>query len=530
MKRLAWLVLACVVAGAAPARAASRVLVMPFENVTHNARILWLGEAAAVLVTDDLNALGVDAITREERRQAFDRLQVPPVATLTDATIIRIGEIVGAARIVVGSIELVDDQLVVHARDITLDTGRVQTTRVERGPLPDLFRIFERISRQIAPPSPKSTDEVERVHPPIAVFEDYIKGLLADSPATAVAYLDAALKIQPSFDRARLALWDVYTDEDDHQKALASVEPVAADSVSARAARFRAGLSEIALKRYDEAFATFKALADAQPTAAALNNLGVVQLRRGATPQTGQPTYYFTKASKADPDDPDYYFNLGYAYWLDHDTQAAIYWLREAVRRNPADSDAHFVLASALASAGNAAESSRERELARRLSSSYEQRARRPAGETVPHGLERIKPAVELPQSRRVDVTLASSEQQDQRELARFYLDRGRRLFQQERDGDALVELNRAIYLSPYDAAAHLLVGRIQLRAGRVRDAIDAFKISLWSSETAEAHVALGEAYLAQKQPDQARAEAERALAMEPGSPAAKALLAKLGA
>ena len=71
---------------------------MPFDNVKREGRIFWLGEASAVLLADDLNALGVDAITREERRQAFERLQVPSAATLTDATIIRIGQLVGFER------------------------------------------------------------------------------------------------------------------------------------------------------------------------------------------------------------------------------------------------------------------------------------------------------------------------------------------------------------------------------------------------------------------------------------------------
>ena len=65
--------------------APGRVLVMPFENVTHDGRIIWMGEASAVLLADDLNAFGVSAITREERRQAFDVLQVPPTASLSDS-------------------------------------------------------------------------------------------------------------------------------------------------------------------------------------------------------------------------------------------------------------------------------------------------------------------------------------------------------------------------------------------------------------------------------------------------------------
>jgi tetratricopeptide (TPR) repeat protein len=512
----------------AEAQPASRILVVPFENVQREGRIFWLTEASAVLLTDDLNALGANAITRQERMQAFERLQVPPAAALTDATVIRIGQLVGAAQVVVGSLRLEDETLVVRARSIALDTGRVQTDVTDRGPLPELFGTFERVARRIAPPSSKSSDEIAKMRPQVAVFEDFIKGVLAETPATAISYLSAALARQPSFDRARVALWEVYAEQGDHARALAAVSPVPADSAWARQARFLAGLSQLNLKKHDDAFATFTALSEADPAPTVLNNIGVVQLRRGATPQTGQPAFYFNKAAQTDPDDPDYVFNLGYAYLLDRDPQAAIYWLREAVRRNPVDGDAHFILGAALAAGGNANEATRERELARRLSSAYEP-GNRPAGDAVPKGLERIKNHVELPHASRIVTRLTTTEQKEQAELATFYLDRGRRLFQQENDRDAVVELNHALYLSPYLADAHLLLGRIHLRNGRIHDAIDAFKIVLWSAETAEAHAALGEAYRQAKNTAAARAEAERALAMDPASVEAKELLARLG-
>jgi tetratricopeptide (TPR) repeat protein len=504
----------------------ARVLVMPFENVTREGRLFWLTEASAVLLTDDLNALGAGAITRVERQQAFERLQVPPVAALTDATMIRIGQLVGAAQLVVGSLQVENDTVVVRARIIALDTGRVQADVTERGPLGELFATFERIARRIAPPSSRSAAEVEAQHPPVTVFEAFIKGLLAETPETAISYLRAALAGQPSFDRARLALWDVYDDQGDHASALAAVASVDERSPVFSRARFLAGLSQLYLKRYDDAFATFTALADADPSPAVLNNLGVVQLRRGNAAQSGHPAYFFNKAVDADPDDEDFLFNLGYAYWLDRDPQAAIYWLREAVRHNPADADAHFVLAAALA-AGSNAEAARERDLARRLSESYEP-GKRPGGDAVPKGLERVKSGVELPHARQLGARLASSEQRSNDELARFYFERGQRLFQQENDRDAIVELNHAIYLSPYLADAHLLRGRALLRVGRIHEAIDAFKIVLWSGETAEAHVALGEAYRQAQDPAAARAEADRALALDPASADARQLLARL--
>src|SRR5262249_10305464 len=127
-----------------------------------------------------------------------------------------------------------------------------------------------------------------------------------------------------------------------------------------------------------------------------------------------------------------------------------------------------------------------------------------------------------------IETRLAITEQRDQQELVRFHLESGRRLYEGERDREAAAELNKAIYLSPYLADAHLLLGRIHLRNGRVRDAIDAVKISLWSAETADGHSALGEAYRQDKDLVSARAEGERALAMDPANAEARALIARL--
>ncbi len=508
----------------AEAQGPTRILVMPFENPRRDARIFWLSEASAVLLADNLNALGASAITRQERRQAFERLQVPPAASLTDATVIRISQLVGAGEAIVGTLQLDDDLLVVRARGIALDTGRLTADVTERGPLPELFTTFDRVARRLVPSSVRPRADVAREHPPVAAFENYVKGLLAETPDTAISYLNTALKIAPTYDRARLALWDTYVDQGDHVRALAAVQPVPSTSSSGGAARFLAGLSQLNLKNYDEAFALFKGLADERATPTVLNNLGIVQLQRGSTLQTGLPTYYFSKAAEADGDDPDYFFNLGYAYWESRDTQAAIYWLRETVRRNPADGDAHYVLGAALSAAGNATEAYREKELARRLSSTYEQWEKRPAADPVPKGLERGKGEVELPHAQRIE-SLLSTGQRDQQELALFYLDRAQRLFVTENDRDAVAELNRALYLSPYLADAHLLLGRIHLRNGRVREAVDALKISVWSADTALAHLALAEAYQQAKDTAAARSEAERALALDPSSSAARRLV-----
>lgn len=506
-------------------QSAERFLIIPFENPTKEARVHWLGEASAVLLADDLNVLGRRAYTRDERLEAFSRLQVPPIATLSHATVIRLGQVVGATHIVIGSFRLTGMQLTLRAQNIRLDSGRMEHEIVETGALDDLFAIFERVSRRLV----GSTVRTAAPKPPLAAFESYIKGLIATSLPTKVTLFETAIKLDPGFDRARLALWDAHYDEGDGQRALVAASAVPEGSHEYARARFSVALSLIQLKRLDDAFATLRTLADRTPQATLLNNIGVIQMQRPVTPQTGRATYYFNQALKLDQDDPDYYFNLGYAYWAEKDPQAAIFWLRETVRRNPADGEAHAVLAAALQSSGAAAEASRERELATHLSSTYAEWAKKAGtSEPIPRGLERLKSSLDSPKFGRVDHAIATTGQRDQKELAAFHLDRGRRFTEQGANEEAITELRRALYLSPYEAEAHLLLGNVYLKSGQTAAAIDAFKIALWSQESADGRIALARAYVQMKENTLAREALERALALDPNSSAARDLLSTI--
>ncbi|HEX2310089.1 MAG TPA: hypothetical protein VHH91_05175, partial [Vicinamibacterales bacterium] len=128
----------------------ARMLVIPFETGS-DPRTWWLGEGAAVLLADDLRALGIEAIGRDERVRAFARLQVPAIAALSHGTVIRIGQLVGASAVVVGTVSMSGEALTVRARSLRLDTGRLQPEVEEQGSVDSLFAVFERLARRLAP-------------------------------------------------------------------------------------------------------------------------------------------------------------------------------------------------------------------------------------------------------------------------------------------------------------------------------------------------------------------------------------------
>ena len=526
LTRGAWRVVAVVVAllvlrGSA---GAAQVLVMPFENTDHDARLVWVGEAVALLLSDDVQAMGGTAVSRAGRLEALERLHIPGGATVTLATTFRVAESVGARTIVTGTVRMRDTQVDVRARVFQWPDARLTVDVTEQAPLAQLFAMVERIARRVAPGAPFSTDDVERTHPTVGAFEQYVKGVLAQSPATAINYLDAALREAPTFDEARLALWDRYDRQANHAQALAVVGGVPATSPHALPAQFRVGLSQLAMGRPSDAATTLRRLATASPTAPVLNNLGIAELRRGTAggASPGAELTALSQAVAADASDADYAFNLGYAYALARDVSAAAHWLREALRRAPADADAHAVLASVLAASGRAPEAARERELTQRLSSGYDAWAGR-AEVALPRGLERVKDVAAL-------VTMASDAATGApdgtvAEMAQWYLARATRLADDGRDQAAAEDVRRVLFLSPYNPAALRLEGQLHLRAGRVREAIQSLTVAVWADETADAHVLLARAHLADGDEAEAREDAERALLLVPGYPPAQAVI-----
>ncbi|MDO8679397.1 MAG: tetratricopeptide repeat protein [Acidobacteriota bacterium] len=529
-------IIACSIVGAAMFAGAAapqvpsdaRIIVLPFDNLRQEPRLAWMREGAAVLLTDLLEASGESTVDREDRLQAFDRLQLPAPASLSRASSIKVGHAVGATVVVLGGVELSGDQLVARARLIRLDTGRILPDVQASGALTDVFGVFGRLAQQL-----RGTGEVvrasEHLPPSPQVFELYVKGLVAETPATALGFLEQTLKAAPQFDRARIAIWEIHTDASEHSRALDVVSAIRPESRLARDGRFRKALSQLSLKRFDDALVTLRALQTEERSASVANAIGVAELRKAASPTPGRATYYFSQATELNPADGNLFFNLGYAYWLDKDPPAAIYWLREAVRRDPGDGDAHYILSVALQQTGAPAEAARERELATRLSSKYAGwEAKAAGGSPVPRGLERLDEEL-TPSTSRVNEIMTTAGQRDQDSLAAFHLDAGRRAYQREADREAIQELRRALYLSPYLAEAHLLMGRLHLRGGRPGDAVEALKIALWSEETVGAHLALAEAYLIVQDAAAARAEIDRALALDPKSEEAQKLKVKIG-
>src|SRR4051794_5083200 len=209
-----------------PALQVPRFLVVPFETPARDPRIYWPGEALAVLVTDDINARGLGAFTRTARERAYDQLHLPSNAVLSRATVIRVGQIVEAEQVIIGEVHVEGNALSVQLRPIRIDVGRAGDDVIERGELEDLFALAARAApvlteggglgdflawaaRRAGGAVPGGTGGWSGRPPSLKALEQYIKGRMAEQPASRAPFLEPALKLEPSYDRARLPLWAV---------------------------------------------------------------------------------------------------------------------------------------------------------------------------------------------------------------------------------------------------------------------------------------------------------------------------------
>jgi len=501
---LGWLVCAglglCGTARAKAARAPmpldGPVLVMSFEPVPGTTGGSWLREGVALLLAHALEARGLEVFDRETRFDALEQLQLPPQAPVSRASALRVGELLGAGTVVVGTYAMSGTAVEIHARGLTLSPLGLSPEVTASRPIRDIFEAMGSVADALA--GPMASSSAWSTPPSVAAFAAMVQGLMADTPNEQERYLQASLKLAPDYAEARLALWALMRASGRHRAALAVVGPVAPACRLAKQARYAAALSRVDLKRYDEAFRELRTMLNEQASASVATALGVVQMRRTPTAQAGEPMYYFNHAIELDPDEPDRYFNLGYAYWRSGDALGSAYWLREAVRRNPADADAHFVLGSALVQLGATVEGQRERSLARDLSGDGERWGGTAGASGVPAGLERLSPR--LTSTRRWGQPLDAPTTIPERiSLARFHLEAGRRAFERDDEREARAALRRATFLSPYLAEAHQLLGRLYLRADRLDDAIAALRISLWSEERPDTREWLNQALARQR-------------------------------
>ncbi len=459
----------------------ARILVVPFENAAQRAAISLARRSVAPCSWPTASARGACAISRAERVRAFEELHLPLSASLSRATVIKVGQIArrrGSRHRHVSRRRIASSPFEAHT--IRVDAGRCGRASPSGASSPSSSHLTigwsgrrrAGVGAAAAAPGSSAARRVRELHQG-AASRRAPRHRRRSSRRRSSDYPG----VRPG---APGALGSPHRSGRSRGGARGRAGRSARPRALSPARGFCAGVSLLELKRYDEAFETFdgarcedrRAARPRQPDARRRPTTTSASSRSGAaaTPQTGTAVYYLTKATEADPGDPGLpvqpRLRLHARSRLPgRDLLAA----GGAAPRSGGRRRALRARRGARRRAGSTVEAGRERELARQLSSRYEELERR-ARPTEPRCRAASSACAPIRTARgRCAPTRRSSARRSASSASwrTFHLERGRRLFEREQDREAIAELRRAVYLSPYEAQAHLLIGRIYLRGGR---------------------------------------------------------------
>jgi tetratricopeptide (TPR) repeat protein/TolB-like protein len=490
-------------------RTVQTVLVLPFENESKAPGLEWISEAFPEVLGGRMSAAHYNIISRDDRNYAFDRFGLPTTIHPSRATLYRLAEQIDADYVVTGHYSYDGQSFTCSAEVLDMNALRMSDPVANHGALTALIEVQTGLAWQvmnsIAPGTAGTREDFVRRSEPIRLdaFENYIRGVVASDRVEKVRRLREAIRLNPQYTEAVLALGRTYFNNREFESAGSWLQRIPRTDEFAGQAYFLLGLSQYYSGDFDKSDASFRFLESRLPLTEVENNLGVVAARRGRR----SAVEYFQKAVQLDPNDPDYRFNLGLALYKFGDSAGAGRQLKEAIARKPNDVES--------------------RELLNAISAGLTSASNANSGSRLP--LERIKRNYDESSYRQLAIEIENAMEQslakaDPKVHAQYHADHGRELLERGLTADADREFREAVMRDPTNAKAHAGLARIAESKGDTATARREAQTSLQLQPTVDAYIVLGRLDLKDNHLDAAEKSADQALALEPTSAAAASL------
>ncbi len=388
-------------AGAIPLFA-QNTAVLPFSNVSRESAIKnpanmdWIGESIAETLRAAFTSRGVLTLERDRITEAYQRLNLRERTELTEASILKVGEVLDAEQIVHGTFSFIPavaglpgasanasassskGSLKIQARVSDRRHLRESAVFEEAGAIEDLATLESHLAWRaltiVAPAHAPAESDFRSLRPavPLDALENYIRGLLAAAPEQKEKYFTQAARLDPDFSPPAFELGKIYFERKEYREAAEWLEHVGPTENHYRDATFFLGYSRYQAGDFEAARKAFQTVAEKVPISTVWNNLGAAESRLNLP----QAVETFRKALDQDPSDPDYHFNLGYALFKKGDFAAAADRFRAVLDRDPGDQMATLLLGRCLKKQGLRAGTASDARLQalERLKDTYEER------------------------------------------------------------------------------------------------------------------------------------------------------------
>ncbi len=491
------------------------ILVLPFENRSGEPNIDWISESMPEIINRRLDSAGFLPIAREDRLYALDHLGLPPNFRPSRASTIRLAQNLDADSVIIGTYTSDGKRLIIAARILDVNGLKLSSPVETQVDLPRLLDgingIAWQLVRQFDPAYPvaEQTFVAADAKLPLSAFENYIRGLVEDSAPERAKHLMEAVQIEPTYYPAWLALGRLYFHEQEYELAAAAFGKIPRGDSGALDAAFDRGLASFYTGNYVQAEESFAFVAMQLPLSEVINNEAVAASRRNA-----DAVALFEQAVHADPQDPDYHFNLALAFRRRNDIPGAMHELGECIKLRPQDAEAQALLTSPQNVAANTAVKTNASTTPTASPSGPLERIKRNYNETA---FRQAAYEIDQMQAMKMATVPAPARAAALNAAGVRYLNSGL-LLEAER------QFQSAIQSDPVDAAAHAGLAEVRERSGDTTNARLEAQQSLQLKPNPDAHLVLARLDLQGNQLSSAAGEVSQALQLDPKNSAALGL------
>ncbi|MBT9547282.1 MAG: tetratricopeptide repeat protein [Candidatus Sericytochromatia bacterium] len=211
-----------------PAHDTLRLVVLPFKNLTGQADQNWLGESFSESLTTSLSQRSqLSLIERSQLELILQEQGFSQSALADESQAPRLGKILGARKLLIGSYQLVGQTLLIQARLVDVETGQIaegQAVRVE-GPIENLFALQARLAENLlirlgVLPSASEREALElslKICKSPQVYAQYQQArillrMISDKHLShAIELLEKTVATEPDFVEAQVALSEAFS-------------------------------------------------------------------------------------------------------------------------------------------------------------------------------------------------------------------------------------------------------------------------------------------------------------------------------
>ncbi|HEY7307488.1 MAG TPA: tetratricopeptide repeat protein [Bryobacteraceae bacterium] len=331
------------------------VLVVPFHNSSKFSDLNWVGESVSETLRSEFSSAHQIVFDRDSLSEAMRRLSIRSGADFTKATLIRLGQTLGAdyvcyggyeATLPSGDTQLKDSSVQLTAHYLDLRKLHQGPDLSEAGKLSDLSRLEQHLAWQslkyLDPGTNRPLEDFlsPRKFTRVDAEESYIRGLLSTSQDQQQKWFAQALALDPRFVSPAFELGKLFLRRKDYRQALQWLGRVPDSDSRYPDARFKMGLSAYAAGEYSAAANYFRDVLKQFPMNEVYNNLGAAESQLNMPAAAGE----FRHALDGDPNDSVYLFNLGAALLRAGSFDEAAKRLQGVLDRNADDQETQQLL------------------------------------------------------------------------------------------------------------------------------------------------------------------------------------------